>query len=249
MANMVAAVAIMWALCLPLGELLQRLVFALLLNLLVYLNNDWYDAEEDLAGGVKDPVKTAFLRGHPAAAVRVQLILLGALVLLALVFGGGMIWALLFGGGICWAYSARLKRQPYVDVAAMVLWGAAMPLVAVPPGSGDGLRLIVQLGLFSGVFETIQVMRDHDEDRRQGIRTTAVVLGLARTRILARVMMVLAAVYAMFAFHPLIGLIPLAAVALPIPRGRLDGYWTRVRLLLGPAMLLECAWVRWMTGG
>ena len=46
--------------------------------------------------------------------------------------------------------------------------------------------MALQLGLFSGVFETIQVLRDADEVAEEGVRTTAVALGKPRTLMLAR---------------------------------------------------------------
>ena len=97
-----------------------------------------------------------------------QLGLLGVLVALALVWGGGLMLALIAGGGVCWAYSAGLKRVPILDVLAMIAWGIAMPLVGLAPDHPEGWLLLGQLGLFSGVFESIQVIRDHDEDAAMG---------------------------------------------------------------------------------
>jgi hypothetical protein len=45
----------------------------------------------------------------------------------------------------------------------MIAWGVAMPLVGSPIENQDGWALALQLGLFSGVFESIQVMRNADE--------------------------------------------------------------------------------------
>ena len=243
MANLVAAVAIMLALRLPLPELVVRTGFGVLLNLLVYLNNDWFDLDDDLVAGTRDRAKTEYLAGHRGAALRAQWGLLGLLAGFALMFGGGLLWPLVIGAGVCWLYSARLKRRPFTDVAAMMVWGMAMPAVAVPPGSAAGWALLGQLALFSGVFEAIQVLRDREIDQRRGIRTTAVVLGRARTEQLARGLMVLAGLYAAWCFHPALLGLPVVAAALPIPRVRLQGYWNRVRVLLGGTLLVECALV------
>ncbi|MCA9707558.1 MAG: UbiA prenyltransferase family protein [Myxococcales bacterium] len=243
MANLVAAVAIMLALGLPAAELGVRAGFGVLLNLLVYLNNDWFDLDDDLAAPDRDAAKTRFLATHRDAALRAQLALLGALVGFAIAWGGGLHWPLLVGGGVCWLYSALLKRRPYVDVLAMMLWGLAMPAVAVPPGHPEGWVLLGQLALFSGVFETIQVLRDRFVDARRGVRTTAVVLGRARTERLARGLLVLSGAYAATCFHPLLAVLPLCAAMLPIPAAGLPRYWNRVRLLLGPTLLLECVLV------
>lgn len=241
MANLAAAVAMMLALRLPWDELCVRTGFGVLLNLLVYLNNDWFDLADDLAASTRDRGKTEYLAAHREAALRAQWGLLGLLVGFAAVWGGGLWLPLVAGAGVCWLYSARLKRRPFVDVAAMMVWGMAMPAVAVPPGATEGWWLLGQLGLFSGVFETIQVLRDREADERRGIRTTAVVLGRARTQRLARGLMVLAGIYAGACFHPALVVLPMVAAALPIPAAAVQGYWHRVRLLLGSTLLVECA--------
>lgn len=243
MANLGAAGVIAVALALPLGEIAVRLSFGALLNLLVYLNNDYIDVREDAASPTKDSVKTRFLAEHRGAALRAQLGLLAVLLVVAWAWGGGLVWPLLFGGGVCWAYSAVLKRRPIVDVLAMMVWGVTMPWVAVPSGSAMGWALLLQLGLFSGVFETIQVLRDHDEDRDTGVHTTAVVLGVARTRWVLRGLLVAAGAYASLRFGWWVGALPLGVLALPIPERDVSGYWNRVRLLLGTTLLIECALV------
>ncbi len=243
MANLGAAGVIALALCLPLGDLVVRIGFGALLNLLVYLNNDYLDVIEDAASPTKDADKTRYLAEHRGAALRVQLGMLAVLLLIAGEWGGGLLWPLLIGGGVCWAYSAVLKHRPFVDVLAMMVWGVAMPWVAVPPGSEAGWALLLQLGLFSGVFETIQVMRDHDEDREAGVRTTAVVLGLERTRWVMRALVFAAGLYAAWSFAWWLAVLPWAVLALPIPDRDLSRYWNRVRLVLGATLLIECALV------
>lgn len=242
MANLGAAGLICVALALPLSEVVVRLSFGALLNLLVYLNNDFIDVREDAASPTKDSVKTRYLAQHRRAALRAQLGMLGILLVVAWAWGGGLIWPLIFGGGVCWAYSAVLKRRPLVDIGAMMVWGVAMPWVAVPPSADAGWALLLQLGLFSGVFETIQVMRDHDEDRDTGVHTTAVVFGLARTRWALRGLVVAAGVYAGVCFGWWVAVLPLSVLALPISAD-LSAYWNRVRLVLGTTLLIECALV------
>lgn len=241
MANMVAAVAIMLALRLPVGDLALRTGYALLLNLLAYLTNDYYDVEHDLAGG-REPDKTRFLAAHRREALGAQLGLAAVLLVIGALTDPGLIVAAVAGAGICWAYSARLKRMAYADVIAMTLWGVAMPLVAVPLGSRLGWALLLQLGLFSACFELIQVMRDHDEDRALGIETTAVRLGSARTLALARVMMLLSAVYAILVLQRWFGLLLLAAPLVPVG-GDVSRYWNRIRMILGLVWLAALIWV------
>lgn len=241
MANLIAAIAMMVALQLPASEVIARTIFGALLNLLVYLNNDWFDLEDDLASSTRDRDKTEFLAANRKAGMRAQWGLLGLLVGFALMWGGGLLLVLIVGAGVCAAYSKILKRHPFVDVAAMMVWGAAMPAVGVPPGMTIGWVLLGQLALFSGVFESIQVLRDREGDAKIGVRTTAVVLGAATTRRLARVLMLISAGYAAWLFHPLVAIGPLVAAAMPVPRRDLSAYWHRVRFLLGPTLVAECA--------
>jgi 4-hydroxybenzoate polyprenyltransferase len=242
MANIAGALAIAVACHLPGVEIAYRLAFAFVLNLLVYLNNDWYDLADDLAATGKDQRKNAYLVAHPRAAVGAQLGLLAILLALALAWGGGLLLALLAGGGVCWAYSAGLKRVPIFDVLAMIAWGVAMPLVGLAPGHPEGWLLLGQLGLFSGVFETIQIIRDHDADQAAGVRTTAVVLGRERARQLARGLMILAGVYAGLAFTWWIAPLPLLAALIPMGED-IGRYWNRVRVVLGLALLAEAGFV------
>ena len=240
MANIAGALAIAFACHLGALEIGVRAGFAFLLNLLVYLNNDWYDLDDDLAAADKDQAKNTFLAEHLGAGLAAQLVLLAILLVIALLWGGGLLPALLAGGGVCWAYSAGLKRVPFLDVLAMIAWGIAMPMVGLAPGHPEGWLLLGQLGLFSGVFESIQVIRDHDTDAAAGVRTTAVVLGPARARLLVRAMMIAAGLYAGFCFSWWIAPLPLAAALIPMPDGDVGGsYWNRVRVTLGLAMIAE----------
>jgi 4-hydroxybenzoate polyprenyltransferase len=241
MANMGGALVIMLALRLPLDEVAVRLAFAFALNLLVYLNNDYHDLAADLRSPTRDDAKTRYLRDHRGAAIGAQLGLLAALVAVALAWDPGLLLPLIFGGGVCWLYSARLKHLPFADIPAMAVWGAAMLTVAFPPAHALGWTLALLLGLDSAVFETIQVIRDHDADARTGVRTTAVALGVPRTLLLARLLLAVSAVGAAVAVHPLAAVPPVLAAFLPL--GRPDRYWNQIRLLLGLAFLLAAAWV------
>jgi 4-hydroxybenzoate polyprenyltransferase len=243
MANIAGALAIAFACHLSYVEIGFRAVFAFLLNLLVYLNNDWYDLADDLASSGKDQNKNAYLAANPRAAVFAQLGLFALLFALALLWGGGLLIALIAGAGVCFAYSAGLKRRPIFDVLAMIAWGMAMPLVGLAPGHPEGWLLLGQLGLFSGVFESIQVIRDHDTDKAAGVRTTAVVLGLERSQWLARALMVIAGLYAGAMFSWWIAPLPILAALIPMDREDIDRYWNRVRMVLGLAMLAETAFV------
>ena len=238
MANLAGAVSIMLVLRLPWGELLWRTVFAALLNVLVYLNNDFHDVELDVASPDKDAGKAAFLARHMRQAVLAQWVLGALLIALAAAGSRGLLLVLLAGFGTCFLYSARLKHTAWLDVVAMTR--AVMPLSGSPLDSALGIALALQLGLFSSVFESIQVIRDHDADAAQGVRTTAVAIGAKATLRLSRVLMLCVAAYAALVLHPLAGGLALSALLLRLREGEADRFWTQVKVAYGVSWLVAC---------
>jgi 4-hydroxybenzoate polyprenyltransferase len=243
MLNLAAGVSIAVALRLEPTDVVVRAAFAFALNALVYLNNDYVDVEIDLRSADKDNSKARYLFEHMRAGLGAQLALVALLAITAVVYNIGLLVPLIAGGGICWWYSAKLKHMPYVDIFAMFIWGVTMLLCGAPIDDMLGLGMALQLGLFSAVFETIQVMRDADEDAEEGVRTTGVVLGKRRTLILARVLMVVATVYAALFMHPLAAAISAVALFIPFIENNIERYWTRVKLVYGVSWLVICAWV------
>jgi 4-hydroxybenzoate polyprenyltransferase len=244
MANMAAAASIAVALRLDVLDIGLRVLFAFLLNALVYLNNDYIDVGIDLNSSDKDNEKTRYLSDNLRAALLAQIVLTAALVAMAFVVHLGLLVPLVVGGGICWWYSAYLKRRPYVDILAMMLWGLAMPLCGAPLESLLGWCLAAQLGLFSGVFESIQVMRDADDDAAEpDVHTTGVVLGKEKTLKLARIIMVLVTGYAAAVLHPIAAVLTAGAFVVPFSPDRVATYWTRVKVVYGIAWLFICGWV------
>lgn len=240
MANLAGAVSIMLALRLEWRDVAIRTAFAALLNVFVYLNNDYRDVAVDARSPDRDLPAVEYLRGHLREALALQWVLLVLLALVALSHAPSLVVALALGGGICWAYSKVLKRHPFVDLAAMTVWGFAMPLCGVPLESTVGLCLALQLGLFSSVFEAIQVVRDRDVDAALGLRTTAVALGVAPTRRIARMLTAAAAAYGGLVVHPIAGLVAATALFLPWPEGKTVRHWTAVKLVFGCAWLVGC---------
>lgn len=250
MANLAAAFGIMLTFRLPIPDLGGRLAFGFFLNLLVYLNNDFHDIDDDTASSSREPDKTAFLRTHRSSALGAQLGLLAILIVFSGLWKLELLVTLVLGGGICWAYSARLKHMPGFDVAAMTLWGICMPLLAFPLDRMAGYLLVAQLGLFSAVFESIQVLRDREQDVRTGTNTLAVRIGERGTRAVVRGAMVCALVYGALVLSPLAAAVGALAVFLPIGAS-IPAYWMRVRAILGVAFLIECisAWHLGHTAG
>jgi 4-hydroxybenzoate polyprenyltransferase len=251
MFNLAGAASIAVALRLSPLEIAVRVAFAFALNALVYLNNDYIDIAIDLKSSDKDAGKARFLADNLNAALWAQWILVVILVLAALAWDWGLLVPLFAGGGICWWYSAQLKRMPYVDILAMMVWGVTMPLCGSPLLNPLGLIMVVQLGLFSGVFEAIQVMRDADDDALEGVRTTGVVLGKARTLLLAKAIMLASTAYALLLLQPIAAAVSVVALVFPFDPRAVERYWTRVKLVYGVTWLVICGWVFWhgQTGG
>jgi 4-hydroxybenzoate polyprenyltransferase len=247
MANMAAALSIALALKLSPVEVIVRTGYIFVLNALVYLNNDYLDVEIDLKSADKSKSNARFLADHMRAALGAQLVLVALLVGAAVIFDLGLLVPLIGGGGICWWYSAKLKHMPAMDILAMIIWGVTMPLCGTPITNVLGLAMTLMLGLFSGVFESIQVMRDADEDAEEGVRTTGVVLGKKRTLMLARVLMVVCTVYAALYMHPAAAAVSAVALFIPFTESNIERYWTRVKLVYGVSWLVICAWV-WFHG-
>lgn len=244
MANLAGAISISVSLHLPWADVAARALFAVGLNVLVYLNNDYLDVDIDLASADKDNEKTRFLADHLGAALFAQLAVAGLLGAMAWAYDPGLFVPLVAGGGICWIYSAYLKRLPVLDMLAIMIWGLTMPLTGVPLDSALGWAMALQLGLFAGVFESIQVIRDADEDAGvEGVRTTGVVLGQRRTLALARGLMLLCCVYTAAVIHPLAALVLAGAFLVPFTPEHIERYWTRVKIVYGIAWLFVCAWV------
>lgn len=236
MANLGGAIAVMLALRLGPAEIAVRTGFAFLLNLLAYLTNDYCDIRHDLASGRAEE-KTRYLAENRGAALGAQLGLGAVLAAVALAWDPGLLVPLVVGEGLCWLYSAKLKYVAFADVAVMAVCGGAMALTAVPLDRPLGWLLVGQLGLFSGCFELIQVLRDRAEDERRGVRTTAVVLGERGTFLLLRALMLGAAAFGALLisrwFAPLIAI----AVLLPYGAEGAKTYWNRVRVVFGVAWL------------
>jgi 4-hydroxybenzoate polyprenyltransferase len=242
MANLVATLALMVTLRTGVADFAARAGFAVLLNVFAYLNNDYQDVTRDLAER-RELEKTRFLAEHRGTALVVQVALVAVLCASAALYDPGLLLAVVLGAGLCVLYSGFLKGVPILDIVAMAAWGVGMTEVAFPMGSALGWKLALQLGLFSAIFETIQVVRDHDADVKNGVRTTAVLLGPKRTLAIARGLIVVSSAYGVAVLHRYLPLVQLAALAVPASPEHVERYWTSVRLVLGVSLLAVFGWV------
>ena len=243
MANLASSLTIMLAVGLPHGDVVVRFLFALALNVVVYLTNDIYDVDADLACPDKDTNKAAFLHANRKSAWLAALMPVTVMVAIGFVYDHELLITLLIAGTACWAYSARLKRTAFLDLVTILVCGVAGSMLAFPFDSTLGWYLAGLLGLFAACFQTVQMVRDHDADAAFGTRTTAVVLGPKATIALQHVLLITSAVYASLMLHRWLGAALALAALLPLHAHQATQHWNRIRVALGLAWLAIIAWV------
>ena len=222
-------------------DLALRVTFAILLNLLIYLLNDYCDVDVDLCTPRKDRQKTRFMAEHRRAS---QLAVLGELLLLGgpatvhyLLFHTPLLpVALVINVALVYVYSRWLKRIPIVDVLSMALAGATTTMVGAPD-SVLGYQLLGLLALISGSYQIIQVIRDTRSDEQQGVRTTSVVLGPRLAAWIFRAIVLCASAYGVL----LMGMWAAAgfalALLLPLSVDRAARSWDGARVIFGLSWL------------
>ena len=218
-------------------DLALRVVFAILLNFLIYLLNDYCDLEVDLRDCHKNQPKTRFMADHRRAsqlAVVGEMLILGGVALAHyLLFDTVLLAAaLVINVALYHAYSRWLKRIPIVDVLSMTLAGATSTMVGAP-GSLVGYRLLGLLAMFSGAYEAIQVIRDVESDEQQGVHTTAVFLGPRLTAWLFRAIVLGAALYGVLYIGCWTAAGLTLALLLPLGVEQAARSWDKARIVFG----------------
>ncbi len=241
--NLVTSLTLAAAIGLAPRDIAYRAAFGVALNLFVYLVNDCFDVAIDLAAQGRDEARTRFLAAHTREGWG-AVAALGALVLaLGAAHSRGLFVTAAVNVAVIFLYSRVLKHRPLLDLVAMGLWGASMAMVGFPIDRADGWRLAGVLAILCMVTEAVQVLRDEPTDRAAGVRTTAVVLGPERTALIARALMLAAAVYAAAYVNP-VGAMFLAGVFVPLDPARASRSWDRLRVLFGLTWLAMLAVLR-----
>lgn len=233
MANLAASLVIMIALRLGTLDISIRLFFGLLLNLAVYLANDYYDIDADLQASNKNRSNAAMLRTERPTVIGILVGLTVVMTAIGLAWSPGLVIAMAGGQGLCWAYSARLKRVAFWDIATITLCGVCASMVAFPLDRLMGWALAGLLGLYAANFQLIQELRDCRDDATFGTKTTAVRLGSRATYAVHRALTLLGVVYATLLIDRWFGLVGLAALALPTTKKSAGAYWNNLRLAMG----------------
>lgn len=230
--NLVTSLSLGLALGLSLGELGYRAVFGVLLNLFVYLVNDCCDVSIDLGAVGRDQPRTRFLARNLREGWSAVVALGIVLIALAGAHSVGVFITAVVNICVIFLYSMVLKHRPLLDLFAMGLWGASMAMVGFSLDNLEGWKFAGVLSLLCVVTEAVQVLRDEPTDKTAGVRTTAVVLGLAPTAAIARATMLLSALYATVVVSPL-GMLFALGVFVPLDQENAARSWDRLRVLFG----------------
>jgi 4-hydroxybenzoate polyprenyltransferase len=234
-ANLLASTTLATALGLAVPEIGYRFVFGAVLNAFVYLLNDCCDVRIDLRAPSRDGARTRFLADHALTGWWLTAFLAVLLTAMGSLHSAGLVVAFVSTAGIILAYSMWLKGHAGFDIFAMILWGLSMALVGFPIDSKVGWRFAGLLALLSGVTEVVQVLRDEPTDRAAGVRTTAVTWGPPRTALVARGLVLAAAVYAFLFLHRTIAALLLPALFVPLAPDRAVRAWDALRITFGLA--------------
>ncbi len=237
MANLVSAFFIMLAIQLTAVDITVRLFFGFLLNLLIYLNNDYCDIKIDLNSGKKDKTRTIFLHEHRLEALLSQIFLVALLSTIALLYDFGLFFVFLASASICWLYSSKMKNIAFVDIGLMIIAVTLLSMIAAPLDNLLGWCLAFQLGLIAGAFQSIQVMRDIDDDRHSNVQTTAVVIGFKNTKRIFNALILISSIFAAITLNYWVAGLLSLAVFIPCKHDNMSQFWNQVRLITSAVWL------------
>ena len=152
-----------------------------------------------------------------------------------------------------WDSPRRSSTARIVIVVASIL---ALAMVGFPLDSRAGWRFAALLAILCAVTEVVQIVRDRSSDRRAGLRTTAVVLGIGPTVWIGRGLIFAAAGYTFLMLNPIVAVGLLPALFVPLDESNANRSWDRLRLIFGLVWLTLLVCFRfdlgpsgWLMGG
>jgi chlorophyll/bacteriochlorophyll a synthase len=160
--------------------------------------NDWFDRDVDAINEPQRPIPSGRMPGRWGLYVAVAWTLLSLLAALAI--GPWVFAAAAFGLALAWAYSApplRLKNNGWWGNAACGLCYEGLAWItgaAVMAGGAPSLRSLILAALYSAGAHGIMTLNDFksiEGDRRMGVGSLPVQLGVQRAAQVACVVMVL----------------------------------------------------------
>lgn len=158
--------------------------------------NDWFDRDVDAINEPNRPIPSGRVPGYWGLGIAILWTALG--ILAALPLGIFAFRATLIGLLLAWAYSAppvRLKRNGWFGNTAVACCYEGLPWVTAAAVAGGGLvssHVLVLAALYSAGAHGIMTLNDFksvEGDRRMGVRSLPVQLGVASAARLACVTM------------------------------------------------------------
>ncbi len=160
--------------------------------------NDWFDRHVDAINEPGRPIPSGRMPGRWGLYVALGSTALSVLV--ASLLGAWVFGAALLGLALAWAYSAppfRLKRNGWAGAAAVGLAYEGLPwftAAAAAAGAYPGHAVLLAAALYSIGAHGIMTLNDFKAvagDRRTGLRSLPVILGVGRAARLACAVMIL----------------------------------------------------------
>jgi 4-hydroxybenzoate polyprenyltransferase len=86
--------------------------------------------------------------------------------------------------------------------------------------------------MFGCSFETVQTLKDYEEDRKFGLTTTPIVIGVQKTFLVLRILYVTSALYAIFVLKEITGIFILVPLFFSTTQS-MATYWTKLKIVCG----------------
>jgi len=221
-------------------DFIVRMFVTIYINILAYFINDFIDVDVDLQAQEKNHAKALFIKENKRTAFALIVFMSTFLLVFTLFYSKSVCFGVILVLFVIFIYTDYFKNRAYLDIFGCFLWGMAIPWIAIPDFSMEAIKLIVLLGLFSCCTEIAQCIKDYESDKKYGLKTTPIVLGIPKTFWAARIIYVVAAAYAIFILRQPMGVLAALPVffstSQPITR-----YWLKLRAVFGTVWLVIMA--------
>jgi len=220
-----------------LADFIIRMAVTFYVNMLAYFINDFIDVDVDLAAEGKDHAKALFLKENKRTALALIVCLSVALLVFTLFYSTSVCFGIIFVVFVIFIYTDYFKTRAYWDIFGCFLWAISLSWIAIPDFSFEGIKLILLLGLFSCCTETAQCIKDYESDKKYGLKTTPIVLGISRTFLMVRILYVVAALYTIFILRQPVGFLVLVPIFFSTSQ-LITRYWLKLRIVFGIVWLV-----------
>jgi len=213
-------------------DFIVRMFVTVYVNVLAYFINDFIDVEIDLKAEDKDHAKALFIKENKRTAFALIVFMSTFILIFTLFYSKSICFGVILVLFVIFIYTDYFKNRAYLDIFGCFLWGMALPWIAIPDFSLEGIKYILLLGLFSCCTEIAQCVKDYESDKKYGLKTTPIVLGIPKTFLLAKVIYVVAAAYTLFVLRQFAGLFILIPVFFSTSQP-VTQYWFKLRIVFG----------------